>query len=415
MSASAVFWFLAGLLCALAIVLVGWPWLRSFGTQASLSGRMPRWLPAAALVVVAAVLALYLSLGSPGQTAATSASTLPHALGDASGAATAASKEANSMEAVLASLESRLVAGGGSDADELLAKSYQFLNRTSDAALARSHQLPAGAGAALETAKSVTLTAAGQKLLEAAEAARRQRDYPKARDLYRQLVQQQQMNASSWADYADVSASLNGNSLAGEPEKYLQEALRLDPRHTKALWLQGSVEHETRRYSAATATWKLLLATMDPASSDAKLIAANIAEDQQLATANGAVGSPVASAAANAGVAVSGEVSLSDALRGKVKPGMTLYILAKSVDSPGAPVAAIRTMTGTWPVRFELNDSQAMIPGRNLSSAGKVTIEARVSLSGQAASQPGDLLGSAPALDPRTAKPLRIVIQKEVG
>mgnify|MGYP003547472037 CR=1 FL=1 len=148
---------------------------------------------------------------------------------------------------------------------------------------------------------------------------------------------------------------------------------------------------------------------MDPASSDAKLIAANLAEDEQLA------GGKAVAATAPGGVAIRGEVTLSDAFKSRVQAGTTLFILAKSVDSPGAPVAVIRTATGTWPVRFELNDTQAMMPGRNLSSAGKVTVEARISKSGQAASQPGDLLGSTAALDPAAGKAVRIVIGKEVG
>jgi cytochrome c-type biogenesis protein CcmH len=218
-----------------------------------------------------------------------------------------------------------------------------------------------------------------------------------------------QMTADAWADYADVSASLNGNQLAGEPERYVNEALQLDPRHPKALWLQGSVEHETRRYAQAMATWQRLLAVMEPGSSDAKLISGNLEEDRRLAA--GADNKPAAAGA----VTVRGEVTLGEKLRAQVRPGMTLYILAKSVDSPGAPVAVIRSTTNTWPVSFELNDSQAMLPGRNLSSAGKVIVEARISISGQAASQPGDLLGSTAPLQPAGSKPLHIVIDKVAG
>jgi cytochrome c-type biogenesis protein CcmH len=78
-------------------------------------------------------------------------------------------------------------------------------------------------------------------------------------------------------------------------------------------------------------------------------------------------------------------------------------------------VAVIRTTTGAWPLVFELNDSQSMLPERKLSTAGAVTVEARISLSGQAISQPGDLLGSTAPLSPRDGKVLKIVIQKVVG
>ena len=91
------------------------------------------------------------------------------------------------------------------------------------------------------------------------------------------------MTADTWADYADVAAGLNGNSLIGEPEKYLLAALNLDPQHPKALWLEGSLQHETGQYAQAVMTWQHLAEVLGPDSPDAKIIAADLAEDQRLA------------------------------------------------------------------------------------------------------------------------------------
>jgi hypothetical protein len=119
--------------------------------------------------------------------------------------------------------------------------------------------------------------------------------------------------------------------------------------------------------------------------------------------------------AAAASVSVSGEVTLDASLRGKVSAGDTLFILAKSVDSPGAPVAVIRGAVGAWPLEFTLDDSQSMMPGRSLSSAGRVTVEARISKKGQPLAAPGDLQGSSGAIDPAAGKPLRIKIDRIIG
>jgi cytochrome c-type biogenesis protein CcmH len=416
MSVFALFWFLAGFITAVALLLLLWPWLRA--QSATKNGRyfgLPGWAAAAVVIALAGTIAVYAKLGSPPQAAASDTATEPHGLASgATGANAATTNSAGSMDAVVGALEARLRTKPGTDADwELLAKSYEFMNRPDAAALARAHKLPDGADKSVVSPPVVSLTAASEKLLADALAARQKKDFTAARAIYQRLAAQQQMNADAWADYADVTAASNGNSLAGEPEQYLQRALQLDPRHSKALWLQGSFEHGAGRYVAAVATWRRLAAVMDPISSDAKLIAANLAEDQQLAGTAPSAGS--APQAAGAAVAVSGEVTISDVLRSKIKPGMTLYILAKSVNSPGAPVAALRTVTGSWPVQFSLDDSMAMLPERKLSTAGMVTIEARISLSGQALAQPGDLLGSTPPLNPRGAKPLKIVIQKVVG
>lgn len=132
-----------------------------------------------------------------------------------------------------------------------------------------------------------------------------------------------------------------------------------------------------------------------------------------------APGMPPALAAPSAGAAagdaaVSGEVSLAPALAAKASAGATLFIVAKSVASPGPPVAVFRGAVGGWPFKFKLDDSQSMIPGRNLSSAGQVTIEARISQSGQPMPSSGDLRGSSGAINPSDRKPLKIVIDQVV-
>jgi cytochrome c-type biogenesis protein CcmH len=128
-----------------------------------------------------------------------------------------------------------------------------------------------------------------------------------------------------------------------------------------------------------------------------------------------AAAAPPSTVAAGTGIAVSGEVSLAPALRAKSTAGATLFIVAKSVDSPGPPVAVFRGSVDTWPFKFRLDDSQSMLPGRNLSSAGRVTIEARISQSGQPMPSAGDLRGSSGAINPADHQPLKIVIDQVVS
>jgi hypothetical protein len=56
-----------------------------------------------------------------------------------------------------------------------------------------------------------------------------------------------------------------------------------------------------------------------------------------------------------------------------------------------------------------------MLPSRNLSSAGAVTIEARTSRTGQAMPAPGDFQGVSAQLDPASGKAVRVVIQRVIG
>jgi cytochrome c-type biogenesis protein CcmH len=416
MNSGNTFYFAAGVLATIALLFALYPWLAGRARSELLSA-LPRWVPLAGAAALAVVLAVYLALGSPqlndqDATPGVSPASVATAMAPAGAAAPQA---AGSMDSAVTGLERRLAAGGGRDGDwELLAKSYEFLGRADAAALARQKRLPAGAGTAAATAAisaappPVPLSTEAARLVTAANAARNKRDFAAAGDLYAKLAARNEMNADTWADYADVTASLNGRSLLGKPATYLANALRLDPQHPKALWLQASMEHDARQYQAAVGSWQRLAAALGPNSPDAQVIAANLAEDQRLA--GGGALQPAGA------VMVRGEVVLADALRGKIPAGLTLFIVAKSVSSPGPPVAIWRTTTtGSWPVAFQLDDSQAMLPTRKLSTAGMVTIEARTSRTGQAMPAPGDFQGVSAQLDPAAGKAVRIVIQKVIS
>ncbi len=415
------FYFAIGALAVIALLFVVYPWLAGRPRTALLSA-LPRWTPVAGVAVMAVALALYIRLGSPqlNDRDAAPVGAMSGPSGAPGAGTTGAQKQsAGSMDTAISGLERRLAANGGTDGDwELLAKSYEFLGRTADAAAARQKRLtasapnPAVTTAAPPAPAPAPLSAEALKLVEAAQAARAQRNFAKARDIYAKLAARNEMTADTWADYADVVGTLNGNSLVGPPTTYLNNALRLNPQHPKALWLNASMLHETHQYQAAVDSWKQLAAVLPPNSDDAKVIAANLAEDQRLA---GAAAPPAPPAGGASGMSVRGEVVVADALKGRIPAGLTLFIVAKSVNSAGPPVAIIKTTTGTWPLPFQLDDSQAMVPTRKLSTAGAVTIEARTSRTGQAMPAAGDFQGVTAQFDPAAGKPVRVVIQRVIG
>ncbi|MBV8782792.1 MAG: hypothetical protein JOZ67_01250 [Gammaproteobacteria bacterium] len=338
---------------------------------------------------------------------------------------------AQSMDAAVAGLEARLGRGGGSDADwDLLARAYEFLGRTADAQRARAHLSSPQAGAPALTPAALAAGAAGlaapgpaapaatadkagtadQGWLARAEARRAQHDDAGARDAYAHAVQLGAMSAQSWADYADVLAGLAGGSLTGEPGAAIDKALALDPRNLKALWLKASQAHEQHRYAAALTWWRTLQAQLPADSPDAKIIAGNIAEDSSLA---GQSQAPAVSAAS--GAELSGTVALDPRFATRAQANAVLFIYAKAADSPGPPLAVLRTSPASWPVSFRLDDSMAMLPSRRLSQFDKVIVEARLSRSGQAAPQSGDLYATSEVLRLGGERRLALTINREIG
>jgi cytochrome c-type biogenesis protein CcmH len=155
------------------------------------------------------------------------------------------------------------------------------------------------------------------------------------------------------------------------------------------------------------------------------------AADAQSARSHHVPGTPSASRGAQASVPASpgaaastasgdaaqldGVVEIADQLKSIVPAGLTLFIVAKAVNSPGPPVGVMRATTSQWPVRFRLDDASAMVPGRTLSSAGSVTVQARISRSGMAAPQPGDFQSGISTVNPHDRKPVRLLIDQVIG
>ena len=95
---------------------------------------------------------------------------------------------------------------------------------------------------------------------------------------------------------------------------------------------------------------------------------------------------------------ITGTVSLSDALKRNADPDDTVFVLARAAQGPKMPLAILRKQVKDLPVKFTLDDSMAMSPAMKMSNFDQVVVIARVSKSGNAMPQPGDLLGMSKPL-----------------
>jgi cytochrome c-type biogenesis protein CcmH len=116
------------------------------------------------------------------------------------------------------------------------------------------------------------------------QALRVQRRFSEMADAYREAIRANPMDADAWADLADSLAAAAGHDLTAGRDAIMR-ALAIEPRHPKALWLRASLELQEERYAAAAATWRELQPLVSSGSTDARVIAANIAEADALAAA----------------------------------------------------------------------------------------------------------------------------------
>lgn len=200
----------------------------------------------------------------------------------------------------------------------------------------------------------------------------------------------QPQDAQALADLADAMAFAADRNFDGEPTELLKQALKIDPRNVKALELTGTMAFDRGDFKEAVRQWTVALGLMDAQSEEGRNLQAGVAEAQRR---GGLAPGAAAPAAAGAGAQVSGRVVLAAALQGRIKPDDTVLIFARLVDGPRMPVAVLKRRAGDLPLDFKLDESTAMSPSLRLSPSMQLVVGARVSRSGQAMPQPGDLQG----------------------
>lgn len=229
---------------------------------------------------------------------------------------------------------------------------------------------------------------------------------------FQRLVALRPQDAQAHADLADAMGSAAGGNLQGEPARLIDKALQLDPRNLKALALAGSLAFNQGQAAEALRRWEAALALAEPGSEMAQQLQGVVEEARRRAAGGStspAAAGPVASASAAApgstppatpaaaASAVQGRVTLAAGLRARVSPEDTLFVFARPAEGARMPLAILRKQVKDLPLDFLLDDSLAMSPAARLSGTGRVIVGARISKSGNAMPQPGDLQGlSAP-------------------
>ena len=217
--------------------------------------------------------------------------------------------------------------------------------------------------------------------------------YPEAVRAYERAVALVPRDADLLADYADALGMTQGRNLQGKPLELVQRALEIDPDHWKALALAGTAAFDRKDYRRAIAYWERLRRVVPPDTEIGRSIEASIAEARELAGAKPAVAGAPPTAAATAGATIAGKVSLAKALAARAAPTDTVFIFARPASGPPMPLAVLRKQVKDLPHDFTLDDSMAMAPNLKLSGFSEVIVGARVSRSGNATPQSGDLQG----------------------
>jgi len=199
------------------------------------------------------------------------------------------------------------------------------------------------------------------------------------------------MPGDRWPTLADVDSTGSGAPKGGSTEA-------------------GSLETVTRNLAERLETkggtddeWRLLAQSYE-----------YMGRTNEARAARAHIGSQPAGGGTTEGSRISGTVQIDAKFASLATPGATLFVYAMDTTAAGPPLAVLRLRVEHWPVSFTLDDADAMIPGRNLSAAKSIQLEARISTTGEALPQRGDLVGTVGSVDPHTQHPINISIDHKI-
>jgi cytochrome c-type biogenesis protein CcmH len=207
------------------------------------------------------------------------------------------------------------------------------------------------------------------------------------------------------------------NEMQGRGARYIEEALKLDPKNGTALFYGGAVAVRRGDLPLARQRFVDLLALNPPdnvrpifeqqiAAIDAKLAATGASpagkgpESQPGATQGSASPQEAAAptgaepAAASSVPPVKVRVTLSARLSGEALSSSPLFVIVRDPRRAGPPLA-VKRLKARFPQAVELTTQDSMLPGHSFAKGQLVEVVARVSKTGSPTESPGDLFGLA--------------------
>ncbi|NII09442.1 hypothetical protein [Oleiagrimonas sp. C23AA] len=228
----------------------------------------------------------------------------------------------------------------------------------------------------------------------------------KARDAFGKALALDSDNANLMVAWAEAdSMARDDHQINGRSRQLLQKAVKIDAHNQRGLWLLGISDYQQGDFVNAALTWRRLDTLLEGGSkvkaavqhqiamADLRADGKSQAQAETMVAKQDANDAPAGSNAASK-AQLDVHVSVSPALKAKLDPKATVFVFARNPSGAPMPLAVAKLKASALPATVKLTDGMGMTPSMQLSSASTVVVTARVSNSGQALPQKGDLEGS---------------------
>ena len=109
------------------------------------------------------------------------------------------------------------------------------------------------------------------------------------------------------------------------------------------------------------------------------------------------------------GVRIRGHVAVDPVLQDRIASDAAVYVIAKSVNNP-MPLAVLRRSAAELPFDFILSDTDLMVKGVGLATAGSLNVSVKISASGDALASDAEMEVTLDGVEPLSGETLNFVI-----
>lgn len=210
-----------------------------------------------------------------------------------------------------------------------------------------------------------------------------------ALDVLERLFVLEGRRAPLLAQKAQLLYFVSQREMTDEILAVVDETLELDPRQPTVLGMLGIHAFDEARYEQAIDYWRRAIAGYDDPGSAAALREGIAAAQERLGVPDEEIEAELL--AGGEGIRV--RIQLDDELHGRVDEDAAVFVVARDMEGELPPLAVARLSIGDLPATVTLSDADAMSDQARISQVDQVRLVVRVSSSGEATPQAGDLFG----------------------
>jgi len=206
---------------------------------------------------------------------------------------------------------------------------------------------------------------------------------------YERSYQLNSKNVSMLVEYASAVATSQNDQFTGRASTLVREALEINPDAPDALYLAGLVAVNAGQFDLSRQLWQKALSLLPQDHPDRSILEDILVEFAQIQ------GEPIPEHQ------VVINVDLSDRLRQDEFKNHYLMIYVKAAQGRPMPVAIQKVQIKDFTGVVTLTDENSVMPSRKLSQSGQVIAVVRLSQSGAAMRQTGDIQVLSKVIDVR--------------